>query len=151
MAGGRPPEWDTDFLKREIILWARLPNSLNINAFCCSLDPEIDPDYLLYLIKKDPEFSRIHRIVKTYLSARREEANSEKLLSDAAFKSALRHYDLFLKEDWKEEETFKANLSKEIETDVSKQKESDFKDFINQMQSLSSKAKIEDSKISNDK
>jgi len=110
MAFGRPKEWDTDFLKREMLTWAKLPNSLNINAFCCSLDPEIDPEYLRQLVNKDPDFSRVYRIVKAYLCTRREQANSEKLLSDAAFKSALRHYDLFLKEDWKDEETFKSGL-----------------------------------------
>ncbi len=104
MVAGRPQEWDVDYLNQEMLIWARLPNSLNINAFCHSITPEIDPDYLLQLVKKHPEFSRTYRIVKTYLAARREEANSEKLLSEKAYSANLKHYDIFLKEFEKKEE-----------------------------------------------
>jgi len=120
MAGGRPREWDIDYLNQEILHWARLPNSLNINAFCHSLNPEIDPDYLLQLVKKNPEFSRTYRIVKTYLAARREEANSEKLLGEKAYVANLKHYDLFLKEFEKQEEKEMLTFEKDLNSQEQK-------------------------------
>ncbi len=115
MVMGRPQEWDREYIMQEMLAWAKLPDSLNINAFCTSLDPEIDPDYLLRLSKETEDFRRVYRIVKAYLATRREEANSEKMLSDKAFSSGLRNYDLFLKEDWKEEKTFESSLRKDEE------------------------------------
>ena len=116
MAGGRPREYDPEYLMQEILIWARLPNSLNINAFCSSVRPEIDPEYLKELVRKDKEFSRVYRIVKSYLATRREEAVTEKVLSETAFNRNLHHYDKFLYDDWKEEKTFESELkSKEAD------------------------------------
>ena len=110
MVMGRPPEWDVEFLKQEFLDWGRLPNSLNINAFCASLRPEIDPDYLKYLIRKDEDFSRVFRIVRAHLAARREEAVSEKVLDTTAYNRNIHHYDKFLYDDWKEEKAFEYEL-----------------------------------------
>ena len=155
MAAGRPQEWDVDYLNQEILIWARLPNSLNINAFCHSIDPEIDPDYLLQLVKKHPEFSRTYRIVKTYLAARREEANSEKMLGEKAYVANLKHYDVFLKEFEKEETkemmTFEVDLKKGMEeTTDKKEMISKFDAVSNQLDSLISQRKIQLNNVSND-
>jgi hypothetical protein len=150
MAGGRPREWDTDYLMQEIIAWARLPDSLNINAFCCSLRPEIDPEYLRQLIVKDEVFSGVYRIVKAYLAVRREEANSERLLSNQAYASGLRVYDKFAEQQWKEELKFEKGLDKEIQTQDAFGIKEKFDAVLNQLSSLSSNRKIDDNNISND-
>jgi hypothetical protein len=104
MAAGRPQEWDVDYIIQELAIWARLPDSLNINAFCTSLNPEIDPEYLRQISKKNPELSRTLRIAKAYLATRREEANTEKMLGDKGYAANIKHYDIFLKMDEKEED-----------------------------------------------
>jgi hypothetical protein len=104
MVAGRPQEWDVDFLADELLIWARLPNSLNINGFCISLVPEIDPEYFRALVRKHPSLSQAFRIAKAHLALRREEAHSEKLLSDKAFCINVKHYDTFVKFDILDEE-----------------------------------------------
>lgn len=117
MGAGRPQEWDIDFLTNELLIWARLPNSLNINGFCISLVPEIDPEYFRALVRKHAKLSQAFRIAKAHLAIRREEANSEKLLSDKAFMINAKHYDIFLRDFDKEEDqemlVFQSKLKKE--------------------------------------
>ncbi len=115
MVMGRPPIHDPEYLMNELLIWARLPDSLNINAFCHSIRPEIDPDYLKALARKDEDFSRVFRIVKTYLANRREEANCEKILSDCAFNRNLHHYDQFLYDHSKDEQKYQSDLRKSEE------------------------------------
>lgn len=112
MPGGRPREFDPEYLMQELIIWARLPDSLNINAFCHSVRPEIDPLYLKQLVNKDEEFSRVYRIVKTYLATRREEAVSEKVLHDTAYSRNLHHYDQFLYDHSQDDDRIKSDLRK---------------------------------------
>ena len=115
MPGGRPREYDPEYIMQELLLWARLPDSLNINALCHSIRPEIDPLYFKQLVNKDEEFSRVYRIVKTYIANRREEAVSEKVLSEGAFNRNLHHYDQFLYDHSKDESKYNSDLRKSEE------------------------------------
>lgn len=110
MAGGRPPEYDPEYIMQEMLIWARLPDSLNISDFCTSVRPEIDPGYMKQLVNKSEEFSRVYRIVKAYLCGRRESAVSEKVLDTSAFNRCLHHYDQFVYDHSKEEKIFESSL-----------------------------------------
>jgi len=119
----RPREHDREALMEKMIAWAKLPTSLNINAFCTSVVPEIDPEYLREIVNKEEKFSSVYRIVKAYLATRREQANSDRKLSNQAYSSGLRHYDLFLKEDWKEERKFELEIEKTVKHELPVQQE----------------------------
>lgn len=120
-AGGRPRTWDYEFLTRELIDWAERPDSLNLNAFCTQRHIMISATTLIEIKDKCPELGEAYSYAKTHLATRREEANSEKLLSDQAYKCNLRVYDAINKQDWKEEKLFEAGLSNAQE-DKSSQK-----------------------------
>lgn len=117
MVMGRPKTWDREDICRQLLEWASLPSSLNLNAFCVSCEPPIPPSQLIRLSKENDDFCQSYELAKSWIAARREEANSEKMLSDAAYNKNARNYDYFLKHDWKEEEIFKSSLKKE-ENDV---------------------------------
>jgi len=118
---GRLKTWDIDFLTRELLDWAERADSLNLNAFCTQRHIMIAPGTLLDIIDRDGEDEQplveAYKIAKGYLATRREEANSEKLLSDQAYKCNLRVYDAVNKRDWKKEEKFKVGLSTAKESD----------------------------------
>jgi len=145
----RPREWDREYLLEELMAWARLPDSLNINAFCISLRPELDPQYLRHLVREDERFSAVYRIIKAYLACRREEANSEKLLSNQAYSSGLRVYDKFAEDQWKDELRFEKDLNKETQNQDAFGIQSKFDEVLSQLSSLS-KRKIEDNNINNE-
>jgi hypothetical protein len=111
--GGRPTERDVDFLTRELLDWAERPDSLNLNSFCGQRHIMIRPTSLIQIKDRagNEQLSEAYDIAKSFLATRREEANSEKLLSDQAYKCNLRVYDAFNKDDWKKEKIFEAGLN----------------------------------------
>lgn len=144
----RPREWDREKLKWQILHWAELPNSLNLNAFCCLPDVMIDPPKLLSFVREDPEFRQVYDTVKAFLAVRREEANAEKVLSNCAYAMNHHVYDLIAKEEKREELRFEKGLDKQNKEDDNHHLVAKFEEFLNQFDSLRSKRKILESNIS---
>ena len=115
MVMGRPREYDREDIFRQLLEWVKLPNSMNLNAFCYSCDPQIAPRKLLAFVDEDDNFRELYEIAKACLAARREEANCDKLLSDAAYSRSARYFDYFEKQHWKKEKIFESHLRKEEE------------------------------------
>ncbi len=159
-AGGRPREYDRDYIKKRLAAWAQEPSSLNINAFCCLPDIKISFDKLYIFCKDDEEFHEVYKEAKAYISSNREEANACKELSDAAYNKHLHVYDLAYKhatrddkkfdvELQKDLKKFEKNLDKEVQDADSFGIKQKMDDVITQLKSLSDR-KIEDSNISNE-
>lgn len=152
MVMGRPREWDREKLKWQLMHWAELPNSLNINAFCCLPDILISPTKLLQFVKEDQDFREVYNIVKAFIAARREEANCEKILSDKAFAISHKVYDLFQKEedreDFKYQKELERDIQKEIKNEGSDEIVARFEGFLDHFDSLSKRRKADSQSIS---
>lgn len=113
MVMGRPREYDRENIFKQLLEWVQLPNSLNLNAFCYGCEPKISPRKLLSFVDEDDNFRELYEIAKSCVAARREEANCDKLLSDAAYGRSARYFDYFEKQHWKKEKVFESHLRKE--------------------------------------
>jgi len=113
VAGGRPREYDREDIFRQLLEWVKLPNSMNLNAFCYSCEPQISPRKLLLFVSQSEEFRELYEIAKSCLAARREEANCDKIISDNVYNKTSRYFDYFEKHGWKEEKQFESSLRKE--------------------------------------
>lgn len=111
---GRPREHDRDKIAQEMIEWARLPASSNLNAFCVSLEPPIDPSKISNWAKEDDNFRQAYRITKSYLAKNREEMLSDGILHQAAYNRNARVYDFFENEKWEDETLFAHRLKEEM-------------------------------------
>lgn len=118
MTLGRPQVWDREKIKSDMLYWAELPDSLNINAFCYSFEPKIPPSQLCRMVSSDEDLCQVYEIVKAYLAVRREEANSEKLLSDKCHAISITVYDYFVKEDKMNMLRFEKELNTQDNTPV---------------------------------
>lgn len=108
MKGGRPP-LDREDIARQLLQWAQLPKSTNLNAFCAFCKPPISPAQLL-VMSREEGFKLIYAIVKGIIAAKREELNARGEMTNTAFNIGCRLYDLFLDEKWKEEKKFEKEL-----------------------------------------
>ncbi len=115
MVMGRPREYDREDIFRQLLEWVQLPNSLNLNAFCYGCEPKISPRKLLAFVDEDKDFQELYEIAKSCVSARREEANCDKLLSDTAYNRSARYFDYFERQHWKKEKQFESSLRKDEE------------------------------------
>jgi hypothetical protein len=113
MAGkpnGRPREWDREKLIWQLMQWAELPNSLNLNAFCTLPEIMISPRKLLSFVSADEDFREQYEIVKAKIAVRREEAVCEKILTDCAYNRTIRYMDGFENNYWRKEKEFESSL-----------------------------------------
>ncbi len=160
MAGGRPREYDRDYIKKRLMVWSKELTSLNINAFCSLPDICISVEKLLQFCYDEPEFREVYNEAKAFIATNREEANSSKELSDAAYNKHLHVYDLAYKHANRDEKQFDHDLTKDLkrfeknldkeaqEVDALGIKEK-FNEVLSQLSSLS-KRKIEESNINSD-
>ena len=147
----RPRIHDREHLAQELVLWAQLPDSLNLNAFCTSRSPMISAVYLLQMVDEDAGLAEAYSIAQACLATRREEANAAKELTDAAYKCNLRVYDKINHKQWKDELKFEKALDKETANEAAKVSESKFSEVIDQLAGFSrSNRKIDASSTNSD-
>lgn len=113
MVMGRPREHDREQIKIEMIEWARLPDSINFNKFCCTREPPMAASSLLKWAKESDDFRATYEIAKAFLGARREEWLSSEQLHVKAYDLNVNVYDLIAKEEKKENSTFELSLRKQ--------------------------------------
>ena len=113
MAGGRPRDWDREKIFQDLIAWSKLPDSINLNAFCALND--LPPSYLIAW-SKSPEFSTSYEIAKANLGARRERMLNEETLHVKAYDLNATNYDAFLRDEKRAQQTFEADISKSTST-----------------------------------
>lgn len=159
MVLGRPREHDRKQIAQELLEWSTNPTAFNLIQFARPrlLNVNMLPNWA----KEDDDFREALELAKQSIAMNRFEAAIEGALPFSEvhrneadydplrdrFQQREKRFDLEIE---KEKIKYAAEMRKEIETEVMKQKEVEFKDFINQISSLSN-AKIDDSKINNDK
>lgn len=111
-AGGRPREHDRDAIAQQMIEWAKDEESINLNQFCCTLDPPIAPSTIILWTKECSEFRKSYEKTKAFLGYRREQRLNSGKLHVKAFDLNATVYDLFTKEDRRESAEFESELRK---------------------------------------
>ena len=95
---GRPREYDRAKIANDLIEWAAKDDSININKFCCTYIPPLNPVKVMTWVSEDPDFRDSYNTAKAFLASRREEHLNTERLHPAAYNVNTRNYDLFLKD-----------------------------------------------------
>lgn len=111
--GGRPIVHDRERLAQELIEWAKLPNSINLNGFCCTRNPPLSPIKLSLFRDENKEFREAFQIAKAFLAERRERMLSEETLHVKAYDINATVYDQFLREEKRAQLEYESNLKKQ--------------------------------------
>lgn len=113
MPAGRPREHDREKIGLELIEWARKQDSVTFNKFCCTREPPIPASKLLQWAKECDKFRATYETAKAFLACRREEWLSQELLHVKAYDLNANVYDLFAKDEKRDNSAYEASLRKE--------------------------------------
>jgi hypothetical protein len=113
--GGRPIVHDRERLAKELIEWAKLPTSVNLNGFCCSRNPPISPIKLSLFSNENEQFREALQIAKAFLAERRERMLSEETLHSKAYDMNATVYDYFMREERMAQAKYEADLKAKAE------------------------------------
>jgi hypothetical protein len=111
--GGRPRIHDRDQIALDMIEWAKLPDSINLNKFCCTREPPLAPSMITNWARECERFKRAYETAKAFLGARREEWLAEERLHVKAYDLNANTYDHFLKDERRAEKEYEASLKVE--------------------------------------
>lgn len=117
--GGRPREYDRVQIGKELLEWARQLDSLNLNKFCCTREPPLNPNKVIQWSIEDEEFRNAYEEAKAFLAARREEMLNGNLLHTRAYERNATVYDRFMRTEERNQKEFEANLKKDSDLKVS--------------------------------
>lgn len=118
---GRPREHDREAIGKELLEWAKLPNSINLNKFCCTRDPPLWPCQLSIWSDEDSQFRKSYETAKAFLGARREEWLTAETLHVKAYDLNAANYDYFLKKERRDQQIFEAKLNAEEHAALTKE------------------------------
>lgn len=112
---GRPKGYDRNKVAKLLIEWAKKNDSINLNKFCITHDPAIPPATLIRWTKEDDSFRESYEIAKAYLGFRREEWLNSEALHVKAYDLNASNYDLFLREEKRQQAEFESSLKQKEE------------------------------------
>ena len=115
MVMGRPRIHDRDEIATQLIEWAQLPDSINLNGFCCSREPPMPPSKITQWAKECDNFRQAYESAKAFIGQRREIMLSQELLHVKAYDLNATTYDHFMKEERKETLKYSAEVNAEQE------------------------------------
>jgi hypothetical protein len=115
--GGRPREHDRDKIASELLDWAKKEDSINLNKFCCTREPPLAPSVVLRWSKECDKFRLAYETAKSYLGFRREEWLSAETLHVKAYDLNATNYDMFMRDDKRQQAEYEASLKK-IENNI---------------------------------
>jgi len=116
MVMGRPGH-DIDEMAIALLEWAKKPTSLNLCGF--SAEHLISPRTVMHWAKTNEHFLRAYETVKGILGDRREQMLSEGKLHKSAYEKNTNTYDLYSKEESREQLTFESDLkNKDANTQI---------------------------------
>jgi hypothetical protein len=142
-AGGRPRKWDRDQILHELIEWVKLPENINLNKFCGTREPMLDPAMLSHWAAECDQFRQSYRAAKSLLAARREEWLGCERLHQKAYHLSNKSYNYFDKEEDREEFTFQKELEARIGKEIGQTVNSDIVDRLDK--TLSQISSLQDS------
>ncbi len=110
MIMARPKEYNREQIAKDLIEWAKKPDSINLCKFCAYHEPIIPPSYLSIWANEDDEFSKAYDAAKLFLGFRREEWLNKENLHVKAYDLNAKTYDYFLKEEHQHQAKYLASL-----------------------------------------
>jgi hypothetical protein len=105
---GRPLLHDKEEIGKRLIVWAEKETSLNLNAFCA--ENRICPSDIFLFSQKCESFSKAVKFAKACIAVRREHNLNTGKLHNSAYGMNAPVYDLFLKEERREQARFEAEM-----------------------------------------
>lgn len=116
MVAGRPGH-DKEEVAKQLIAWSKLDDSINLCGF--SADHDVAPRTIMTWAKENEEFRRTYEAVKTRIGARRERLLNAGQLHVKAYDLNANVYDLYRKEESREQLTFESDLkNKDANTQI---------------------------------
>lgn len=143
--GGRPREYDRDKIARDLVEWAKLPDSINLNKFCainCLAPPK-----LTLFANECPKFREAYEEAKAHLGYRREQLLNEDKIHVKAYDLNANTYDYFLKQERREQAEYEARLSADANNNVNPEDIAKYNALMQQLAQVRSALKMDASKI----
>lgn len=128
MVSGRLREHDREQIAKDMVEWAKKPDSFNLNGFCGQ--QLIDPTKITKWAKEDETFCQAYKITKALLASRREKGLVEGKVHVKAYDLNATVYDQFLKEERREEAEFTSSLKKQEDNNLNQQLAQSISDAI---------------------
>jgi hypothetical protein len=115
---GRPREHNREQIAKDLIEWAKQPDSINFNKFCALYHTPFPATKLLEWSKEDENFRVAYDTAKAFLGFRREEKLSNEELHVKAYDLNATVYDLIAKAEKQDNAKFEAAIraAQEIKT-----------------------------------
>src|SRR5258708_19190957 len=82
---GRPREHNREQIAKDLIEWARKPESINLNEFCAHYEPIISPPKIGQWARECSEFRSAYEAAKAFLGYRREQKLNKQELHVKAY------------------------------------------------------------------
>lgn len=146
----RPRKHDREKLAEELVLWAKKPDSINLNKFCAM--NLIAPSKIAFWAKDDEEFRTAYEIAKSFLAYRREELLNLDELHVKAYDLNATTYDFFLREERRQQAQFEAELKAQEDKAVADSFIDKYDSFMQQLEKLQGDSALRnaDSNINNE-
>ena len=137
MVSGRLRMHDREQIAKDMIEWAKLDTSTNLNGFCATREPPMAPSKVTLWAKEDDFFRQAYEATKAIIGMRRERNLSNGSLHTKAYDLNAKVYDHFLKEEWKETVKYESELNKPVEDASKAFMEQQFKEVVDHFKSKS--------------
>jgi len=138
---GRPRIHNREQIAKDIIEWAKLPDSINVNKFCAFYEPPFPCRKLSEWADQDENFRLSYEIAKNFLAFRREEWLNSDQLHVKAYDLTAPAYDYVIKEEKRAQAKFEKELEKDqssVDPVILHQYQQTMK-MLNEIQSVSKK------------
>lgn len=143
MVAGRPKEHDREKVFNDLVEWAKLDDSININKFCAlHCDPPMPVSNILRWISEEPKFRGPYETAKAFIAFRREEFVSADLLHVKAYDLNSSAYDVHLHSHKRDDLKFESNLKREETKEYSEADKAKIDTIFDQLSSLRSERNI---------
>ncbi len=146
---GRPREHDRVEIAKKLIEWAKRESSMNLCGF--SAEMGISPMVILNWTRIDPDFCLAYDEAKCYLGERRERALNSNALHQAAYNRNANVYDLYQRDELRDQLKFEAALKAQADIAVSEGDVKRYEAVMAQLNSLQSQRKAAAKSKSKDK
>ena len=119
---GRPVERDREVLALELIEWAKLDDSINLNGFCVTRVPPLAPQKVTLFAEENENFREAYNFAKSAIAERRELRLNTGTLHVKAYDLNASVYDHFIRGERTREAKEKNKLAIELATEIEKVK-----------------------------
>ncbi len=132
MVAGRPREWDRDQIREELLEWVTQDDAINLNKFCCTRNPPLDPSKISIWAKECDEFRKAYYMAKAFIAVKREEWVATERLHQSAYNRNSKVYDVFERDEGREEYAYQKEIDAKAGKEIMSAATADIKDRLDQ-------------------